>query len=135
MGGVPPLGYDVPDPGSRTQRVNHAEAVTVRHFLARYLEFGLVHALHREHAATSIVSKLHFTLTGRTTGGAAFSHGPLFHLLCNRIYLGQIVDMELVHAGTHSAIVDEAVFGAVRHLEDNTRSHQRSEKAGSFVPR
>ena len=72
MGGVPPLGYDVPEPGSRTLRVNNAEAITVGHIFNRYLELGSVHALQRDLQAEVIVSKRHTTLAGRTTGGAAF---------------------------------------------------------------
>ena len=128
MGGVPPLGYDIPEPGSRTLRVNDAEAATVRHIFARYLALGSVHALQRELHAGGIVSKRHTTLAGRTTGGATFSRGALFHLLHNRIYLGRIVHKDQVHAGAHSAIVDDAVFAAAQqHLDGNARRHQPSE--------
>ncbi len=129
MGGVPPLGYDLPEPGTRTLKVNDAEAAIVRHILTRYLELGSVHALQRELQASGIVSKLHTTLAGRTTGGATFSRGALFHLLRNRIYLGQIVHKDQVHPGAHEGIVDDAVFTAVQqHLEANTRRHQLSEQ-------
>ena len=129
MGGVPPLGYNVPESGSRTLQVNDAEASTVRQFFSRYLELGSVHALQRELAATGIVSKRHTTLAGRTTGGATFSRGALFHLMRNRIYLGQIVHKDLVHPGAHDAIVDEALFAAVQqHLDANARRHQLGEE-------
>jgi site-specific DNA recombinase len=128
MGGVPPLGYDIPEPGSRTLRTNEAEAETVRHIFARYLELGSVHALQRELHSTGITSKRHVTLAGRTTGGATFSRGALFHLLRNRVYLGQIVHKEQVHAGAHHAIIDNAIFTAVQqHLDGNARRHQRGE--------
>jgi site-specific DNA recombinase len=127
MGGLPPLGYDMPEPGSRTLRINETEATTVRHIFARYLKLGSVHALQRELEASAVASKRHVTLTGRTTGGGTFSRGALFHLLRNRIYLGQIVHKDLVHAGAHQPIVDEAVFAVVQqHLQDNTRRHQHS---------
>jgi len=128
MGGVPPLGYDIPEPGSRTLRVNDAEAVTVRHIFARYLELGSVHALQRELHTSGIVSKRHTTLAGRTTGGATFSRGALFHLLRNRVYLGQIVHKDQVFAGAHLAIVGDPVFAAVQQLLDgNARRHRLSE--------
>ena len=43
MGGNLPLDYDLPAAGTRTLLVNGAEAATVRHIFARYLELGSVH--------------------------------------------------------------------------------------------
>lgn len=57
-------------------------------------------------------------------GGTAFSRGALFHLLRNRIYLGQIVHRDAVHEGEHEAIVDAELFEAVqRSLDANARRH------------
>lgn len=124
MGGVPPLGYDLPEAGSRKLRVNDAEANTVRHIFARYLELGSVHALQRELAGTNVVSKRYRTQRGKEMGGTAFSRGALFHLLRNRIYLGQIVHRDAIHDGEHDAIVDEGLFEAVqRSLDANARRH------------
>lgn len=35
-------------------------------------------------------SKLHITAKGRRMGALPFSRGALFHLLRNRVYIGQI---------------------------------------------
>lgn len=57
-------------------------------------------------------------------GGTTFSRGALFHLLRNRIYLGQIVHRGAVHDGEHDAIVDAELFEAVqRSLDANARRH------------
>src|SRR5690606_13408922 len=105
MGGVLPLGYDLPAPGTRTLKVNESEAATVRHIYERYLALGSVHALQRELAEQGLRSKRHTARTGKELGGQPFSRGALFHLLRNRIYLGQIVHRDAVHEGEHEAIV------------------------------
>ncbi|MBC2779179.1 recombinase family protein [Parasphingopyxis marina] len=125
MGGNLPLGYDLPEAGTRTLQVNQAEAGTVRHIFARYLELGSVHALQRELAEQVIQSKRWQTAKGKTVGGATFSRGALFHLLRNRIYLGQIVHKGKAFDGEHIAIVDPDIFDRVQHrLDANARRHR-----------
>ena len=120
MGGVPPLGYDVPETGSRTLRVNETEAELVRTIYDRYLAIGSVHRLAAALADDGIVSKRHITSSGRELGGTPFGRGALFHLLRNRIYLGQIVHKDLVHPGEHLPIVDAKLFERVQqHLAAN----------------
>ena len=114
MGGIPPLGYDPPSDGSRTLKVNEKEAKRVRHIFARYLELGSVHALQRDLQERRIHSKLHITAKGRTMGGLSFSRGALFHLIRNRVYLGQIVHKGVAHDGEHDAIVDAELFDQVQ---------------------
>jgi DNA invertase Pin-like site-specific DNA recombinase len=126
MGGVPPLGYDLPEPGSRTLRVNDTEAATVRFIFERYLALGSVHKLQIELAGNGVVSKRR-VVSGREVGGSPFSRGALFHLLANRTYLGLITHKGAVHPGSHAAIVDETVFARVRALiASNRRRHQNS---------
>jgi DNA invertase Pin-like site-specific DNA recombinase len=135
MGGVPPLGYDMPEAGSRMLRVNQAEAEQVRSIYERYLAIGSVHRLAASLAEDGIVSKHHITHRGRPMGGVPFGRGALFHLLRNRTYLGQIVHKELVHQGEHLPIVDTELFERVQqHLAINrvTRSaasDRRTERA------
>jgi len=125
MGGNLPLGYDLPAPGSRMLRVNDKEAATVRLIFARYLDLGSVHALQRDLAEQDIRSKQRVTANGRTVGGKPMNRGALFHLLRNRIYLGQIVHKGEVHEGGHEAIVDSDLFERVqRRLDGNARRHR-----------
>jgi DNA invertase Pin-like site-specific DNA recombinase len=127
MGGIPPLGYDLPEAGSRTLKVNQSEAATVRHIFARYLDLGSVHALERELAAQGIVSKQRVTASGKHLGGKPISRGALFHLLRNRIYLGQIVHRDEVYDGEHDAIVAPGLFQAVQDmLVSQARRHRVS---------
>jgi len=125
MGGLAPLGYDLPATGSRKLQVNEGEAETVRHAFARYLELGSVHALQRELAEQNICSKRRESAAGKVTGGQPFSRGALFHLLRNRIYLGLTVHRDQVYEGEHEAIVDSMLFDEVqRMLDGNARRHR-----------
>ena len=120
MGGLPPLGYDLPEAGSRTLRVNETEAQLVRNIYERYLAIGSVHRLAAALVEEGTVSKRHVTCSGRALGGSSFGRGALFHLLRNRIYLGQIVHKELVHQGEHLPIVEAKLFDQVQqHLAHN----------------
>ena len=129
MGGIPPLGYDIPAGGSRTLAVNPAEVDTVGAIFARYLELGSVHALQHDLAARGFVSKRWTTAAGQTTGGVPFSRGALFHLLRSPVYLGKIVHKGTVHPGAHPAIVDQALFDAVQVRLDAQRRRQHSDAA------
>jgi site-specific DNA recombinase len=107
--------------------VNTNDAATVRLIFTRYLELGSVHALERNLTKQGIVSKIVTSSKGRSRGGVPFSRGALFHLLRNRIYLGEIVHGTLVHPGLHDAIVDRALFNAVQQqLDINRRRHATS---------
>ena len=126
MGGVPPLGYDPPTDGSRTLKVNADEAERVRGIFARYLELGSVHSLQRDLEARGIHSKLHVTAKGRSMGGLPFSRGALFHLLRNRVYLGQITHKGEVYDGEHDSILDAKIFDQVQaKLDAQVRRHRR----------
>lgn len=132
MGGTLPLGYDLPAAGTRTLQVNHAEAETVRHIFARYLELGSVHGLQRELADQGILSKRRVTAAGKIMGGLPFSRGALFHLLRNQTYRGCITHKGTVHEGEHEAIVDEQLFDRVRRKLDS-QSRRRKAAATSRV--
>ncbi len=125
MGGVVPLGYDKPAAGTRALVVNEAEAALVRQIFALYLELGSVHALEQRLQMDGIVSKRHVSSTGRATGAQPFSRGALFHLLRNRLYLGEIRHGDTHHPGLHPAIIDRDLFDAVqRQLGGNARKRK-----------
>ena len=108
MGGNVPLGYD---PHGRTLVVNEAEAEQVRQIFQRYLELGSVHILLRRTGAQQDIARSGAPrLTGSEIGGAALGRGALFHLLPNRLYLGEIVHKETAHPGLHPPILDVELF-------------------------
>ncbi len=126
MGGIVPLGYDLPDPGHRVLRVNQTEAETVRHIFRRYLDLGSVNALARDLETTGIRSKAQVTAKGRAIGGLPFSRGALFHLLRSPTYLGRIVHRDRSYDGQHDGIVDEALFGEVEAALDANAVRRRA---------
>ena len=79
MGGMPPLGYDLPEDKSRTLIVNEAEAATVRLIFDAYLELGSVHALEalaQDRGPSS--QRATRRAAARTTGGMPFNRGALY---------------------------------------------------------
>ena len=111
MGGMPPFGYVVrekkiyPDP---------EEAPVVRRIFQRYLDFGSVLPLKAELAAEGVRSKSRVSRHGKTYGGAIFGRGALYHLLQNRLYVGEIRHKNQRYEGEHEAIVPLDLFEAVQ---------------------
>jgi len=119
MGGVAPLGYDMPtDPVTRALVPNEAEAATVRLIFQRYLDLGCVSRLRDDLIERNIRSKTRVTKAGRVMGGARFSRGALYHLLRNRIYLGDLKLSNGFREGAHPAIVPAELFEAVAQCLD-----------------
>jgi site-specific DNA recombinase len=126
MGGIPPLGYDIPtDPLTRALVVNTGEADRVRKIFAAYLSLGSVSALEAWLVAEGIGSKCWRSRAGDIKGGGPFSRGALFYLLKNRVYLGQIPHGALSHPGAHLPIVDPELFDQVQSRLAAQRSARR----------
>jgi len=125
MGGTLPLGYDLPtDLTTRALVMNAAEADTVRLIFNQYLKMQSVHALKRWLDQEGVVSKRRTARSGEEIGGNPFSRGALFHLLKNRVYVGQIVHRGVVHEGAHPAIVELTIFEQVQALlQSQTMRH------------
>ena len=130
MGGVPPLGYDIPkDRTSRALTVNPAEAEQVRDIYRRYLRLRSANAVRDELARDGLRSKAWVSRTGRHMGGVPFNTGSLFHLLQSRVYLGEIVHKGERHPGAHEAIIEPELFEAVQaQLAANTRERKGRQK-------
>ncbi|MDB5446188.1 MAG: hypothetical protein JWQ97_1505 [Phenylobacterium sp.] len=135
MGGMPPLGYDIPtDRTSRALAVNPAEAELVRDIYRRYLRLKSVNALRDELARDGARSKRWVSRSGRQMGGAAFSTGSLFHLLQSRVYVGEIVHKAERYPGTHESIVEPELFEAVQaQLVANGRARKARSTASSSL--
>jgi site-specific DNA recombinase len=116
MGGVVPLGYDIPADSSRALVVNEAEAQTVRLLFNNYLQLGRISALKRWAEAEGIRSKARVTSDGRTVASYVFTSGALRHLLANPVYIGEIRHKEQRYAGRHPAILDRKVFNAAQDI-------------------
>jgi len=107
MGGSLPLGYDVKD---RELIVNEAEARTVREIFATYVRLGTISGVQEDLRQRGILSKRWTSSTGRTWGGVNFGRGPLYWLLRNRVYVGQVAHKGQVYEGRQPAIVDRTLW-------------------------
>ena len=123
MGGNLPLGYDSED---RKLVVAEKEAETVRHIFRRYVELGSVRRLKYELDADGIVSKARVFKNDRRVGGVSLARGALYHLLQNRIYLGEIVHKEKNYPGEHNAIVNQDLWEQVQQRLAANRIEKRS---------
>ncbi|HRO33276.1 MAG TPA: recombinase family protein [Brevundimonas sp.] len=126
MGGNLPFGYDLPtDPATRALVVNAGAAEQVRGLFARYLTLGSVHRLKAELDAEGVVTAVKTSRSGSTRGGVAWSRGALFHLLRNRVYLGEVTHKGASYPGAHPGIVDPHLFAEVQASLDANTSHRR----------
>ncbi len=103
MGGWAPLGYDVCD---RRLVVNQDEAATVRMIFERFVSVGSATALARSLRAEGVCTKR----------GKPFDKGALYHLLNNRVYVGEAVHKGTSHPGEHDAIIGRALWDRVHAI-------------------
>lgn len=112
MGGPVPLGYDVVE---RKLVENIKEAQLVRHIMQRYLDLGSVKALIAELDLDGYRTKIQIRTSTANKGGCAFRRGTLYHLLANRIYLGEIVHRGIGYPGEHEPIISMQLWDQVQH--------------------
>ena len=122
MGGLVPLGYDCVD---RQLVVNQAEANTVREIFRQYMRLGCVNKLKQFLEYKQIRSKIRTSSAGQTGGGATYSRGALYHLLNNRIYIGETVHRKESYVGQHRPIVPRELWNKVgARLRENNQAHR-----------
>ena len=109
MGGGVPLGYDLCD---RKLTVNEAEADQGRDIYLRHLRLGSVPALAKELHREGIRSKRRTTQAGKQIGGSRIVCGALYHMLQNRLYIGEIAHRGEIHAGEHASIVERDMLSS-----------------------
>jgi DNA invertase Pin-like site-specific DNA recombinase len=108
MGGLVPLGYDLE---GRKLVPNPKEAELIVKIFTLYLELGCVRKLAERLDREKIRTKVWITQTGARLGGVAFARGALYHLLRNRLYLGEIRHRDQWYPGEHDGIVPRALCG------------------------
>ncbi|WP_268794729.1 recombinase family protein [Sphingomonas sp. SRS2] len=111
MGGPVPLGYIV---HNRKLIVEEQEAETVRHIMRRYLALSSVNELVAELERDGFRTKVQRQASGPHRGGCVFRRGTLYHLLRNRIYLGEIVHKDAAYPGEHEPIVPMELWHEVQ---------------------
>jgi site-specific DNA recombinase len=120
VGGMVPLGYQLND-GKLS--IVEDEADRVRLIFARYLALGSVNRLVLELCARDIRTKIRRLSNGNTRGGVPFTQGPLFYILRNRFYIGEVVYKGEICPGPQPPLIDRALFDAVQRRLTEQRSH------------
>lgn len=119
MGGNPPLGYD---PMKRKLVINEAESKTVRMIFERYLVVQSVGRLAAELNALGVTTKAWVSESGRQMGGGVWYIGPLFHVLRNRVYVGEVVHKSKIYNGEHEPLLERDLFDRVQALLEKNRN-------------
>ena len=127
MGGTPPLGYE---PNGRTLTIVEEQAKIVRDIYRRYAELGNVRLVAEQLIRDGIRSPDRISGAGRRFGGRKFTRGQIYHMLKNRIYVGEIEHRGQIHPGQHSAVIDRALWIAVQErLKINLRGERHGRAA------
>lgn len=124
MGGIVPLGYKVVD---HKLLILESEAVTVRKVFGEFLRLGSVLRLEEWLRANNI----------GTRRGNCFLRGPLYTMLRNPLYLGQVRHKTEIYPGEHAAIIDQETWDKAQALLDENiqgkRHKERSTQPSLFT--
>jgi site-specific DNA recombinase len=121
VGGNLPCGYEMKD---GKIAIVEEEAELVRSIYRRYLELGSVNELVRDLRERNIRTRIKLLATGATRGGIPFGRGTLYYLLSNHFYIGEVKYKNEILPGEQPAIMDRALFDAVRQKSLAQWSHR-----------
>ena len=121
VGGMVPLGYELKD---GKLLIVEQEAELVRTIFRRYLELGSVNRLVFDLRDRNVVSKVRVLSNGRTRGGVTFTQGPLFYMLRNRFYVGEVKFKNEICPGPQPALLERNLFDKVQARLTEQWSHR-----------
>jgi site-specific DNA recombinase len=121
VGGMVPLGYQLKD---GKLLIVKQEAEQVRTIFKRYLELGSVNQLVLDLRERDFRTKIRKLSTGATIGGVAFTQGPLFYMLRNRFYIGEVRYKNEIFPGPQPPLLDRELFEAVQAKLTEQWSHR-----------
>jgi site-specific DNA recombinase len=132
VGGMLPLGYELKD---GKPSIVKEEAHRVRLIFERYLTLSSVNRLVLDLRERNMRTKIRRLSNGNTRGGVSFTQGPLFYILRNRFYIGEVVYKGEICPGPQPPLIDRALFDAVQTRLTEQRSHHvtaRSRNEAAF---
>jgi DNA invertase Pin-like site-specific DNA recombinase len=103
VGGMVPLGYRL---NEGRLSIAEDEAEIVRMIFQRYLALGSVNRLVLELRERGVRSKIRRLSNGNTRGGVPFTQGPLFYMLRNRFYIGEVLFKGEICPGSQPSLID-----------------------------
>jgi DNA invertase Pin-like site-specific DNA recombinase len=130
VGGMVPLGYELRD---GKLLIVEDEAEQVRTIFKQYLALGSVNRLVIELRERKFRSKVRKLSNGKTRGGIAFTQGPLFYMLRNRFYIGEVCYRNEIFPGPQPPLLARELFEAVQAKLTAQRSHQVRRRAKSVA--
>ena len=116
-----PFGYELKE---GQLLIVEKEAQQVRTIFRRYLELGSVNRLVVDLRERNFRSKVRKLSTGGTRGGVAFTQGPLFYILRNRFYVGEVRYRNEICPGAQPPLMDRKLFEAVQTKLTEQWSHR-----------
>ena len=128
VGGTVPLGYEL---RNGKLEIVETEAELVRTIFRLYLELGSVNRLVTELQTRNLRSKVRKLSNGSTKGGVAFTQGPLFYMLRNRFYVGEVKFKNEILPGPQPALLDRELFDAVQAKLTQQWSHRTTARSKS----
>jgi len=128
VGGMVPLGYKLRD---GKLLIEEDEAEQVRTMFKRYLALGSVNRLVIELRERKFRSKIRKLSNGKMRGGIPFTQGPLFYMLRNRFYIGEVRYKNEIFPGPQPPLLERELFEAVQTKLTAQRSHQVTRRAKS----
>src|SRR5262249_26152829 len=131
VGGMVPLGYKLKD--GKLSIVDE-EAERVRMIFSRYLALGSVNRLVPELRERNVRTKIRKLSNGSTRGGVPFTQGPLFYLLRNRFYIGEVLYKGEICPGPQPPLIDGELFEAVQRRLTAQRTHHVTTRTKNDAP-
>jgi site-specific DNA recombinase len=128
VGGTVPLGYQLKD---GKLLIVAEEAEQVRTIFRRYLKLGSVNRLVVDLRERNFRSKVRKLSDGRTSGGVPFTQGPLFYMLRNRFYVGEVRYKNAIYPGPQPPLMDRELFDAVQEKLTAQWSHRTTTRNSS----
>ena len=128
VGGMVPLGYSLSD-GKLS--IHEEEAKRVRLIFNRYLDLGSVNRLVKDLNERGLTSKVRHLSSGGTRGGVPFTQGPLFWILRNRFYIGEVKFKGEILPGPQPPLLDRDLFDAVQAKLTEQWTHRTQTKQKS----
>lgn len=119
-GGTPPIGYRV---RAKSLEIHESDAKLTRLIFSKFVELCSVTELHKYLATYRLKRALQSTDRGKKIGGYVPSHGSLYHILQNRIYVGDVVHKGIAYPGKHQAIISRALWARSQRVLAEIRRH------------
>ena len=114
-GGMPLLGYNVEQPGSKLV-INETEAAQVRQIFELYLEHRSLLNVVKILTERGWRNKCWTTKKETRRGGLPFTKTSLHNLLTNPAYLGKVRYKQEIHEGEHQGIINTELWQRVQTL-------------------